>query len=221
MTVPLLSTLRRYVSLPLIVLLAANLYPLYGVLERGWGVFELIFLYWMENVVIGLFNVLKMITNRPGDLAGNLGKLFLVPFFTFHYGMFTYAHGIFVIALFAPKELHLNVFGLADYIYHRDVLFGNGVLTALTLLIVSHAVSFYVDYVRSGDYERTTLSDWMGAPYGRVAVLHIGLIVGGFLVMALGQPLAGLLVLLFLKIGMDGRSLIRHHASVQGKRPVD
>lgn len=217
----LFSVLRRYVSLPLIVLLAANLYPLYGVLERGWGVFELIFLYWMENVVIGLFNVLKMITNRPEDLAGNLGKLFLVPFFIFHYGMFTYVHGIFVIALFAPEELHLNVFGLADYIYHRDTLFGNGMLTALTLLIVSHAVSFYVDYVRSGDYERTTLQEWMGAPYGRVAVLHIGLIGGGFLVAALGQPVAGLIVLLFLKVGMDARSLILRHDALQRKLPVD
>ncbi|WP_345971970.1 DUF6498-containing protein [Sulfurimonas diazotrophicus] len=217
----LFTLLRRYASLPLFVLLAANLYPLYGVLELGWGVFELIFLYWMENIVIGFFNVLKMIANRPEELAGNLGKLFLVPFFIFHYGMFAYAHGIFVIALFAPEELHLNVFGLADYIYHRDVLFGNGILTALTLLIVSHAVSFYVDYVRSGEYERTTLSDWMGAPYGRVAVLHIGLIGGGFLVAALGQPLAALIVLLFLKVGMDARSLALRHASVQRKHPVD
>jgi hypothetical protein len=208
-------SLRQYVSLPLVVLFAANLYPLYGVLERGWDVFELLFLFWAENVVIGLFNILKMLANRPRDPGTNIAKFFFVPFFTFHYGMFTFAHGIFVIALFAPKTLNIKVNGLADYLWHSDVLLANGVSTAISLLFVSHAVSFYADYIRSGDFERTNLGTWMSEPYGRVVLLHLGLIGGGFLLSALEQPVAGLIVLVFLKIGMDVRSLIQRRKRIE------
>lgn len=213
-----IATLQRYFSLPLIVLFAANLYPLYGVLERGWDVFELLFLFWAENVVIGLFNILKMLANRPRDPGTNIAKLFFVPFFTFHYGMFTFVHGIFVIALFAPKALNLQVNGLADYIWHSDALLANGVSTAIALLFISHAVSFYVDYIRSDDFERTDLGTWMSEPYGRVVVLHLGLIGGGFLLAALEQPTAGLIVLVFLKIGMDVRSLVQRERRIDAAR---
>jgi len=44
----------------LIVLLAANAVPIFGVLFLGWTVLPLVLIYWLENVVIGGFNVLKM-----------------------------------------------------------------------------------------------------------------------------------------------------------------
>jgi hypothetical protein len=208
-----IAALQRFVSLPLIVLFAANLYPLYGVLERGWDVFELLFLFWAENVVIGLFNILKLLANRPRDPGINFAKLFFVPFFTVHYGMFTFAHGVFVIALFAPDAHHIQLYGPAGYFWHSNVL-ANGVSTAITLLFISHAVSFYVDYIRSGEFERTTLGTWMNEPYGRVVVLHLGLIGGGFLLSALEQPTVGLIVLVFLKIGMDARSLVQRQKRI-------
>jgi membrane protein implicated in regulation of membrane protease activity len=43
----------------------------------------------------------------------------------------------------------------------------------------------------------------MTAPYGRILVLHIAIIAGGFLVSSLGSPLGLLLALVALKIGMD------------------
>jgi hypothetical protein len=78
-----------------IVLVLANLIPLGGVLFFGWQVFPIMFLFWLENVVVGAFNVVKMILARgPGSHVGV--KLFLVPFFTVHYGIFTLVHGVFV-----------------------------------------------------------------------------------------------------------------------------
>ncbi|NIA27398.1 MAG: hypothetical protein GWP02_05020 [Desulfobulbaceae bacterium] len=54
-----------------IILILANLVPLAGVLFLGWRVFDVIILYWAENVVIGVINVLRMITCRPEPgLAG-------------------------------------------------------------------------------------------------------------------------------------------------------
>lgn len=86
------------------VLVAANVLPLIGVLFWGWDVFPLLALFWMENVVIGLFFILRMICADPRDPALWAGKLFMVPFFCLHYGMFTAVHGVFVFSLFGGKR---------------------------------------------------------------------------------------------------------------------
>lgn len=41
-------------------LIFANTVPLIGVLFFEWSLFAIIFLYWMENIVIGFFNLLRM-----------------------------------------------------------------------------------------------------------------------------------------------------------------
>jgi hypothetical protein len=46
-------------------LVAANALPLFGVLFFGWDTFSIVFLYWVENVIIGAINVLKMIACDP------------------------------------------------------------------------------------------------------------------------------------------------------------
>jgi len=49
----------------------------------------------------------------------------------------------------------------------------------------------------------TPLKDLMSAPYGRIVVLHITLIAGGFLIMSLHAPVLGVLLLLGLKLAYD------------------
>ena len=44
-----------------LVLVAANLVPLAGVLFFGWSVFATLLLFWVENVIVGGFNVLRML----------------------------------------------------------------------------------------------------------------------------------------------------------------
>jgi hypothetical protein len=45
-----------------LVLILANLVPLGGVVFAHWSAFYLVWLFWFENVIIGGFNVLKMLT---------------------------------------------------------------------------------------------------------------------------------------------------------------
>ena len=42
------------------ILILANSLPLLGILFFSWDVFSLLFLYWLETIVIGFFNVLKI-----------------------------------------------------------------------------------------------------------------------------------------------------------------
>ena len=52
----------------LLLLIAANLFPLAGVLLLDRGVGALVVLYWSENLVLGFYNILKMVSVK-GILA--------------------------------------------------------------------------------------------------------------------------------------------------------
>ena len=186
----------------LLVLGLANALPIAGVLLLGWKVFPLVLLYWLENVVVGGFNVGKLLLAQPQEPAYSVGKLFLIPFFIFHFGMFTLLHGVFVFALFGAKTLprfdSLAELPAAIRAYHL----GWGVLA----LVVSHGLSFYWNYFENGEYRRASLPILMMQPYARLVVLHLAVLFGGWIVLTLGSPLLALLVLVALKTAADVRA---------------
>ena len=186
-----------------IALVLANLVPVFGVLLFHWEVFPLMFLFWSENVIIGVLNVLKMLAANPESPVSWAGKLFIIPFFCVHYGMFTFVHGIFVIALFGgglKQHLGFPTPETSWRIAHENYL-GWAILG----LAISRGISFVTNYLVSGEYKRASLQQLMQQPYGRVVVLHLAILGGGFLVMALHSPELGLLLLVALKIAFDLR----------------
>jgi hypothetical protein len=210
---------RRRSGIALAALVLANLVPLLGVLFLNWDVGSLVVLYWSENLVIGGYTILKMLLKARGS------ERFLVLFFTLHYGGFCAIHGFFV--------LQLTRFAGEDWVHPAAVswpgplaiiqMFLNLVqqllaaaprefLLACLALVVSHGVSFVLVYLGQREYAHSTMSELMNAPYRRIAVLHIAIIAGGFLVAKLGSPLGLLVALVTLKIGMDIMLHNRTHA---------
>jgi len=51
-------------------------------------------------VIVGGFNVLRMLWAQPDNPLIWVAKAGMIPFFIFHYGMFTTVHGAFVLTLF-------------------------------------------------------------------------------------------------------------------------
>jgi hypothetical protein len=43
-----------------VALILANMLPFWNVVVRGWTIYEILLLYWLENMVIGVFNALRM-----------------------------------------------------------------------------------------------------------------------------------------------------------------
>ena len=184
-----------------VTLVLANAVPLVGVLLLGWTVFPLLLLYWLENVVVGAFNVLKMLLAKPAEPVYWAGKLFLIPFFIVHFGGFTFVHGVLVVAFFGPKGIQPFDLLTAVPAAIRANQLGWGVLS----LIASHGFSFYWNYVKNGEYQRASLQALMGQPYSRVIVLHLTVLFGGWIIMLLGSPVRALLVLVALKTAADWR----------------
>jgi Family of unknown function (DUF6498) len=206
-----LADLRKPSALALVL---ANLIPLYGVLFLRWQTFPLIFLYWSENVIIGVMNVLRMLVASPRSLSAWGFKLFLIPFFCIHYGIFTAVHGIFVMAFLAPPGVIKESFPSVSAFVR--VIQENGLLYPILTLALSHVFSFFVNYLGKGNFRTASLDNLMAKPYSRVAILHITILLGGFLMMALKSPILGLILLVVLKIVFDLSAHLREHRSLLG-----
>jgi hypothetical protein len=88
---------------------------------------------------------------------------------------------------------------------------------ALLALFISHGVSFVTNYVLKKEYAKEKVNSLMGSPYARIIVLHVAIIFGGFLTMALNLPAAILFVLVILKTSLDVALHLREHKKVQSK----
>lgn len=272
-----------------IVLLIANAIPIVGVLFFGWSLITILVLYWIENGIVGFWNVpkialargsfiprlpdmpdaaaraatstpdqaaslqanwrraqaLQLIKAAAGPTQGGasnpaLGRLQVIPraglaiFFLVHYGIFWLVHGIFVFTLpmFSgvaggssggsgcdrpifpePGEIPMPIGNAAgcEPSAFGEVAWG-AVLIGAAALFLSHGASFLLNYVGNGEYLRTSPPRQMGAAYGRVVVLHLTILVGGFVVAFLGAPIGALIVLVVLKTAFDLGLHRREHA---------
>lgn len=218
-------------------LVAANVVPLVGVLALGWDLGTVMVLFWVENIVVGAYAILRL------ALVARWFALFLVPFFSLHYGIFTAVHGAFILTIFAADTPL------------RDL--ATVVLPGIVALLVSHGTSFVSNFLRGGEMQRmrdalalvklrrSDPATWTGelveaevkkhtqgfldagslmtAPYRRVVVLHLTIIGGGFLLILLGSPVWALALLVVLKTGVDLRAHVqereRGKASPTGPPP--
>jgi len=214
---------KDWLNLPVVALLAANAIPLFGVLFLNWDAFYVVLLYWTENIVVGFYNVLKMMFAAVPRPVAHLGKLFLIPFFIVHYGGFTAIHGFFVLALF-HKDAQGPPMGGTDwpcFLVFVQMLFNvirymysvipPQVRFAVLALFISHGVSFVQNYLIKREYTTAKPDKLMGSPYGRVVVMHIAILAGGFLTMAVGSPAPLLVILVVLKTILDVKLHNRAH----------
>jgi hypothetical protein len=174
---------------PFYLALAFNAIPLAGVAFWGWSPFELIFLYWLENVIIGVRTFIAILLS--GRFHSRVGAVAASMFFAVHYGIFCLVHGMFVISLFGQSH-GANPHEAASF----NTAIAIGVLAIIAWQTALLALHIY-------QRDESSPPELMFSPYPRIIVLHVTIIGGGFLLMALNSPYAGILVLAILKTAMD------------------
>jgi hypothetical protein len=229
-----------------VVLVASNLIPLAGVLFWGWNVATLLVLYWVENGIVGLLNVPKMLLAQGPDepatrvvgvrglgpvtvtRSGPTAKAALVPFFLLHYGIFWLVHGVFVFTLPLFIGGVANAVGPGAFVPDpglgsialdtRVVATRSADLSAVALgavaLTISRMASFLINYLGRGEYRHTTAARQMFAPYSRLVILHLTIIFGAFLSLAIGSPIGAIVVLVLLKTTVDLGFHVREHGGL-------
>ncbi|MGI8928618.1 MAG: DUF6498-containing protein [Candidatus Limnocylindrales bacterium] len=178
-------------------LVLANLVPLAGVLFLGWDVGTILVSYWLENGIVGILNVPRMaLAARAAGPAAVRQLPVRTLFFAFHYGIFWLVHGVFVLVLAGVVAV-----GVLDPV--GFALTDPAILIVAAALLLSHLVSFVLNYVGRREYERTSLDAQQLQPYARVLVLHMTVLLGGFAVLAPGQPVALIALLVGFKTVVD------------------
>ena len=229
----------------IVVLIAFNLVPLAGVLFGRWTVATLLVLYWVENGIVGLLNVPKILLaegpSRFGALPAALGETAVgvatrapvALFFLVHYGLFWLVHGIFVWTLptFAglgassglpslgdPGATAIPFDGFGGFAPRAATgVDGSAVLWGALGLAISHGVSFVVNYLGRGEYRKVSATEQAQRPYGRLVVLHLAIIFGGFVSLLLGSPIGAIVVLVLLKTAIDVRLHRREHDTLAAR----
>lgn len=171
-------------------LVLSNVIPLFGTLFLGWNVGLILLIYWVETVIIGLINLPKLLTALGSPNPGLFGRLFFCAFFTVHYGMFNFGHYVFLTEMFDLPPITEQTRNYA-------------LLTAVSGLLLSHLFSMIANWFGRGEFRKTPVGEQMFLPYGRIVVMHMVIIAGGFAVEALGQPLIALILLVVIKTIID------------------
>ena len=192
------SAARPTATATLIALVGLNLVPLAGVLLWGWKSFDLIFLYWMENVVIGVLTLGRMIVRPYSHPIDLIFPLFIAPFFVVHFGAFCWGHGSFIVSLFGPESL--GTAGLQDAAL--TTIRESGLLPAVLSLAAIQVLDWIRD-VRTRGLGADNIKVLMIKPYRRIVVLHLTILGAGFALGALDEPTVGLMLLVLVKSASD------------------
>lgn len=173
-------------------LLGSNLLTLVVALIHNWPAGALLWVYWGQSVIIGLFNFLRMISLRQFSAEGvtsngrpvmptratQRGMAF---FFLFHYGFFHFVYMIFLFGLAAEGLANLGAIGLC-----------------LGSFLVNHGFSFRYNLVSDRRKVRH-IGSLMFFPYARILPMHLTIIFGS----ALPWNRGVLLLFLCLKTAAD------------------
>jgi hypothetical protein len=201
-----MTVLAKLKQPSVLIMIAANLLPLIGVLFWNWDVFLLLVLYWFETAIIGFWTIVAILIDPHriiGPTAKQTTRTFLVLFLIAHAGLFMGVHFMFLWALFSgdwTKAVH----GPIDFV--RIIVIGSGLWIPLIALFVSRGISSMLPLL-----DPKILPVWLapkpvhimlGGFYKRIIIMHLTLIFGGIVAGAVGSVVP-LVLMIALKIAIE------------------
>lgn len=193
-----------------LVQLGANFAVALVALLKGLGPWQLLLVYWLECLWIGLFNAARILFasafSRPWDTdnvgvsrgAGLLLSLLLLGFFGAKY--LAFLGGIGVVLLVIPTES-----GWADV---HELIGDQAPMVALCsgILVLGHSADFILEFLLGGGFRRARPLALLFRPYLRCLGFLVSLAVAATVVWLLPQlanTTAFALVVIAVKAGMD------------------
>lgn len=211
-----------------IILIAANLIPIIGILFLQWDPKYVIILYWAESAIIGILNIAKMLmTGFHSNALVLIFAIFLSGFFLIHYGGFMTGHGVFLSVIlfgglsgtFNPPDAIPLI--LKEISFRTPGEFFNSEFLGFVLLIISHTASYILYFLKDKEYEggHVKLVKLMFAPYQRIIIMQVVIIFGTFIVMSVkGGAAHYFFLLIALKIIFDVRAHIKERVNPTNKK---
>ena len=203
-------------------LIFSNLLVIVFAVVDNLSALNILWIYWSQSVIIGIFNFLKIITlkefSTEGFRQGNKpvlptksAKISTAIFFLFHYGFFHVIYAVFLGGF--SNFMYTGVDGSENnFIFYAAAAF---------------FISYLIEFINSGNEEQEAipnLGKLMFAPYARIIRMHFTIILGGFIgaagsFFAADTNMAIIVLFTGIKTVVD---LITHSADIGKiiKRPV-
>ena len=206
----------------LVMVVLANLVPVVGVFWFGWDAFVVVLSYWLEGAVVGLFTLIKIIWALPGynptpgtsvryerkgkDVSGHftatqMSKRAVVPAFVGVYGGLMLFYGLLLMMFLGGEPT-------VEKLTSRLSGVSTGLLTVLVLMLISHAWTFYMEFVRGPEWVKSDPVFHFWRPFGRFVLLQLLVVIGGVVTLGLSLPRFYLVLFIFLKTCGDMLSAV-------------
>jgi hypothetical protein len=213
---------------PVISLIIANLVTIVLAILGNWDLATVLFIYWSQSIIIGIFTVVSLLGADTAALAADLEKpvqawggqgtvntrhfwyykCFIAGFFTIHYGLFHWGYYTFIVES-----------GLFGTVHFSD----SNIWFSCSLFFVNHLYS-YLTYRHQESKGAVYIIEQFFRPYQRIIPMHLTIIFGSIVVFALQvfgiqSTMPVLVLFLVLKTYFDiSTHLIKHE---EEKTPYD
>jgi hypothetical protein len=217
-----------------LLLVAANLLPIAGVVWWGWDAFVLLMLYWLETAIIGFWTIVRLIaaptavdvSGKPLNEVGIAGRIALGAFIAVHAGIFMAVHFIFLWALFSGAWAE-RIDGVGSFI--REMVIGTDLWLPLAFLflvrgalVLGPAVRRRLGMVADARPDETGDENPVHGLYIRIVVMQFTIIVGAWFAVLAGDSVGPLILLIGLKTAVDLFSdRLAHRAAARGAEAGD
>ena len=216
--------------LSLAALITANLFSALHALNSGWGYHQALLIFWFEALIIGGYNVLRLLvvclfgaqpfaawlSRTVSVSAGDriLGTVIGTGFFVVKFGAFALATGLWIVAL--PAYFDAPGSRPADRVTEALSDASTGLGIAIGALVVSHGVSFVLNFLWKREFATQTVVGLVFWPYVRMALV-LAVVIGGMFYVNLnpGLEAAPTMVALFflVKTTVDAVTHVWEHRS--------
>jgi len=169
-----------------------NLVPVWGVWFKGWDPHLVFLVYCLESVIVGLYNVLRLLLTtwvkkqdtweNNGGVSQQSGLLFVF-FFMVHYGFFIFVQMSIFFSFMPVQKVTGGADGFFDFLMHLRRYLPPAYLWLLLGFVVSYGFLTLKNYVLNDRYKTASMGIVMFEPYPRIFVQQFAVILGGFFMM--------------------------------------
>lgn len=198
-----------------LLLIAGNAIPIVGVVFWDWSGFVVLFLYWLESGIVGVFTILKIVlalpryepvpgrqvnykqdagTSSRSFSTAEMGRFWVIPSFVLGYGAAMVLFALAVGWLFYPRDFNGGIGDVIARMQAELVPHQRELIAALVLMLFDHAAQSYRDFFGGPEWARADPVFQMWRPFGFLVMLYFLWLVGGFLMATFKTP-GGVLVL--------------------------